>query len=249
MAVTSVTLTVSISRPATEAFRFLADPATMSQWAIHNVKSIRPLGQNQWEIQTPRRAGRFIPHFEPSFGILDHEFIDPKEGSWQVAARIVSAGSNDSVYMITLVKPPSNAHHSLYSGNTARRRRAANNEDHPRTAPLKHGGSVGCVKPPHSPPSPPTASAQPVDSCASPALPLPASQPCPYPAAAPPILAVQHRRAYKTLPDATQSAPHCLPAAPYTLVPQCRHRDDCPDSRQTSSCARETRHAAPFFRA
>jgi len=107
MAVTSVTLTVSISRPAAEAFRFLADPATMSHWAIHNVKSIRPIGQNQWEIQTPRGAGRFIPHFEPSFGILDHEFIDPKEGSWQVAARIVSAGPNNSVYMITLVKPPS----------------------------------------------------------------------------------------------------------------------------------------------
>jgi hypothetical protein len=40
-------------------------------------------------------------------GILDHEFVDPKEGAWGVSARIVPAGAGDSVYMITLVKPPS----------------------------------------------------------------------------------------------------------------------------------------------
>jgi hypothetical protein len=90
-----------------EAFRFIADPATMSQWAIHNVKSIRPLGQNAWEIQTPRGAGRLIPHYDRAFDILDHEFVDPKEGSWEVSARIVSAGAKDSVYMITLVRPSS----------------------------------------------------------------------------------------------------------------------------------------------
>lgn len=40
----SVTLSVAISRPVKAVYRFLADPATMPQWAIHNVKSIRPLG-------------------------------------------------------------------------------------------------------------------------------------------------------------------------------------------------------------
>ncbi len=78
----------------------------MPQWAIHNVKSIRPLGSDKWEIETPRGAGRLIPHFEQKFGILDHEFVDPKEGSWAASARIVPAGATDSVYMITLVKPP-----------------------------------------------------------------------------------------------------------------------------------------------
>ena len=58
-----------------------------------------------WEIQTPRGVGRFIPYFEETFGILDHELIDPKEGRWEVPARIVPAGSQASVYMITLVKP------------------------------------------------------------------------------------------------------------------------------------------------
>jgi hypothetical protein len=101
----SATLSVEIACPAAEAYRFIADPATMPQWAIHNVKSIRPAGQNEWEIRTPRGAGRLIPHYEQASGILDHEFVDPKEGSWEVSARIVPAGAKDSVYMITLVKP------------------------------------------------------------------------------------------------------------------------------------------------
>jgi hypothetical protein len=88
-----VNLSVQIACPAAEAYRFIADPATMPQWAIHNVKSIRPLGQKEWEIQTPRGAGKLIPHYDPQFGILDHEFVDPKEGSWQVSARIVPAGA------------------------------------------------------------------------------------------------------------------------------------------------------------
>ncbi len=102
----SVTLSVQIGCPAGESYRFVADPATMPQWAIHNVKGIRPLPNNEWEIETPRGAGKLVPHYEQEFRILDHEFIDPKEGSWSVSARIVPAGATDSVYMITLVKPP-----------------------------------------------------------------------------------------------------------------------------------------------
>ncbi len=97
MTTNSVTLTVQIACPAAEAYQFIADPATMPQWAIHNVKAIRPVGQNEWEFQTPRGAGRSIPHFDQQSGILDHEFVDPKEGSWEISARIVSAGTKDSV--------------------------------------------------------------------------------------------------------------------------------------------------------
>ncbi len=103
----SATLSVQIGCPAAEAYRFVADPTTMPRWAIHNVKSIRPVGQNEWEIQTPRGPGKLVPRYDRASGILDHEFVDPKEGSWQVSARIVPAGAHDSVYMITLVKPPS----------------------------------------------------------------------------------------------------------------------------------------------
>jgi hypothetical protein len=97
MTTNSVTLTVQIACPAAEAYQFIADPATMPQWAIHNVKAIRPVRQNEWEIQTPRGAGRLIPHYDQQSGILDHEFVDPEEGSWEVSARIVPAGTKDSV--------------------------------------------------------------------------------------------------------------------------------------------------------
>jgi hypothetical protein len=107
MSTISVTLSVHIACPAAKAFQFVADPSTMPQWAIHNVKGIRPLASNEWEIQTPRGAGKLVPHYDPAYGILDHEFIDPKEGCWNASARVVPAGPENSVYMITLVKPPS----------------------------------------------------------------------------------------------------------------------------------------------
>lgn len=107
MSTTSVTLSVHIACPAAKAFQFVADPSTMPQWAIHNVKGIRRLDNNEWEILTPRGAGKLVPHYDPAYGILDHEFIDPKEGAWHVSARTVPAGPDNSVYMITLVKPHS----------------------------------------------------------------------------------------------------------------------------------------------
>lgn len=101
----SVTKTVQIARPAAQSYDFAADPATMPQWAIHNVKSIRKLGNGRWEMETPRGKGTLVPHYEKSRGILDHEFIDAGEGVWRVTARIVPAGPLESVYMITLNKP------------------------------------------------------------------------------------------------------------------------------------------------
>jgi hypothetical protein len=42
---TKGTKPVQIACPAAEAYRFIADPATMPQWAIHNVKPIRLVGK------------------------------------------------------------------------------------------------------------------------------------------------------------------------------------------------------------
>jgi hypothetical protein len=101
----SVTKTIQIARPAADVFDFLADPATMPSWAIHNVKSIRPLGNGRWEMDTPRGKGGLVPHYEKSSGILDHEFIDAGEGHWAVSARVVPVSGAESVYMITLNQP------------------------------------------------------------------------------------------------------------------------------------------------
>jgi hypothetical protein len=101
----TVTKTIQIGRSAGESFDFIADPATMPRWAIHNVKSIRKLEGGRWEMDTPRGKAVLVPRFERAGGILDHEFIDAGEGVWRVSARIVSVGPSESVYMITLPKP------------------------------------------------------------------------------------------------------------------------------------------------
>jgi hypothetical protein len=101
----SVTKYVQIERPVTDAYTFLADPATMPKWAIHNVKSIKPVGNGRWEMDTPRGKGVLIPHYQEPNGILDHDFIDAGEGVWSVTARAVPIAESASVYMITLTKP------------------------------------------------------------------------------------------------------------------------------------------------
>jgi hypothetical protein len=101
----SVTKYVQIERPVADAYTFLADPATMPKWAIHNVKAIKPVGNGRWEMDTPRGKGFLIPHYQKPNGILDHDFIDAGEGFWSVTARAVPIADSASVYMITLTKP------------------------------------------------------------------------------------------------------------------------------------------------
>ena len=101
----SVTKYIQIERSAGDAYDFVSDPATMPRWAIHNVSAIRPLGNGQWEMDTPRGKGTLVPHFQKTNGILDHDFVDATEGVWSAAARVVPIGPATSVYMITLTKP------------------------------------------------------------------------------------------------------------------------------------------------
>jgi hypothetical protein len=101
----SVTKYVQIERPVDDAYAFLADPATMPKWAIHNVKSIKLVGNGRWEMDTPRGRGYLVPHYQKPNGILDHDFIDAGEGFWSVTARAVPIADSTSVYLITLTKP------------------------------------------------------------------------------------------------------------------------------------------------
>jgi ketosteroid isomerase-like protein len=101
----SATKTIQIARSAAECYDFIADASTMPQWAIHNVKAIRDLGNGRWEMDTVRGKGTLIPHYGRETGILDHEFIDANEGCWKVTGRVVPVARAESVYMITLPKP------------------------------------------------------------------------------------------------------------------------------------------------
>jgi ketosteroid isomerase-like protein len=101
----SATKTIQIARSAAESFDFIADVSTMPQWAIHNVKAIRDLGNGRWEMDTVRGKGTLIPYYDKATGILDHEFIDGSEGRWRVTGRVAAVGPSEAVYTMTLPKP------------------------------------------------------------------------------------------------------------------------------------------------
>ncbi len=101
----SATKTIQIARSDAECYDFIADAGTMPQWAIHNVKAIRNLGNGRWEMDTVRGKGTLIPHYDRATRILDHEFLDAGEGRWKVTGRVVPVGPRESVYMMTLPKP------------------------------------------------------------------------------------------------------------------------------------------------
>jgi hypothetical protein len=86
------------------AWKLLADGGQWPHWAIRNVLASKPVGEARWEIQTPRGPGVLQIRGVEAYGILDHDFIDPKEGKWTVPARVVPL-STGSVFIMTLEKP------------------------------------------------------------------------------------------------------------------------------------------------
>lgn len=99
-----VTKTVTINCSPMAVFTFLANGENWPKFAVHNILSLRPGSEGDWIIETPRGPGRLRLKTAASFGIVDHEFIDPQEGRWEVPARVVAA-DNRSVFMMTLSKP------------------------------------------------------------------------------------------------------------------------------------------------
>jgi hypothetical protein len=101
-----VTKSISLACSARAAWKLLADGGQWPRWAIRNVLASKPLVENRWEIQTPRGPGVLHIRGVEDFGVLDHDFIDVKEGKWTVPARVVPT-STGSVFIMTLEKPAS----------------------------------------------------------------------------------------------------------------------------------------------
>jgi hypothetical protein len=98
------TKTINIKCPVDKAFDFLADAARWPQFAIHNIRSIRPVDNDYWLIDTPRGEGRLKIYPNRTYGLLDHEFLDAGEGKWIVPARVVATPTGCHL-MMTFSKP------------------------------------------------------------------------------------------------------------------------------------------------
>ncbi len=110
-----VTKSVALQCSRRAAWKLLADGAQWPRWAIRNVLASKPVGENRWEIQTPRGPGVLHIRGVEDFGILDHDFIDAQEGKWTVPARIVPTSSR-SVFIMTLENPPGMPHDAFERG-------------------------------------------------------------------------------------------------------------------------------------
>lgn len=101
---TAITKSIVLSCSAGTAWSFLADGSRWPQWATRNVLASKQVSEDRWEIQTPRGAGILRISGVEALGILDHDFIDPREGRWTVPARVVPL-SKGSAFIMTLERP------------------------------------------------------------------------------------------------------------------------------------------------
>jgi hypothetical protein len=65
---------VSIAKPFSLVYEFLADPRNFTQWASAPGASMRQLGERDWVVEIPdvgERVIRFAPRNE--FGVLDYQ--------------------------------------------------------------------------------------------------------------------------------------------------------------------------------
>jgi len=101
---TVVTKSICLRCSSQATWKLLADGGQWPLWAILNVLASTPVGEDRWEIQTPRGRGVLHIRGDEAHGVLDHDFNDPKEGKWTVPARVVPI-STGSVFIMTLEKP------------------------------------------------------------------------------------------------------------------------------------------------
>ena len=100
----SITKSISIDVPKDRVFAFLADAANWPQWAIVNVKSIKPDDDQWWNMETPAGMAKLRIRPNAEFGVLDHDFSAP-DASWTVPALVVPNGTGCE-FMITFFQPP-----------------------------------------------------------------------------------------------------------------------------------------------
>jgi hypothetical protein len=84
-------------------FREVQDVARWPTWATHNVKRAVRQSDGTYTIETPRGTGTIRMH-SAAGGILDHEFVDPIQGTWRVPAR-VAPFLDGALFSMALAKP------------------------------------------------------------------------------------------------------------------------------------------------
>jgi len=98
------TLSVSINRPAAEAYDFLAVPENFARWASGLGRSLRRDGDD-WIAETPEGPAKVCFAERNSRGVLDHAVQLPQGGSVYVPLRLAAKGEGCEL-VLTLYRPP-----------------------------------------------------------------------------------------------------------------------------------------------
>jgi hypothetical protein len=94
---------VDIAATPDKAFDFLANPMNWPEYAVVNLRSVRP-GQNGWfKAVTKFGEGELKINAVKELGVFDHIWRDP-QATWQVYSRVVPNGEGATV-MMTLFQP------------------------------------------------------------------------------------------------------------------------------------------------
>jgi hypothetical protein len=101
---TSKTVSVSIARPAAEAYEFLSLPENFPKWASGLGASLRRVG-GDWVAETAEGPVRVCFSEPNSFGVLDHSVIRPQGRSVYVPLRVV-ARERGCELVLTLFRQP-----------------------------------------------------------------------------------------------------------------------------------------------
>ena len=97
-------LSVSIDRPAAEAYEFLAVPENFPKWASGLGTSLKQTGMD-YLVDTPEGLAKVQFSDRNRFGILDHRVTLPGGRSIYVPLRVVSSG-NGCALTLTLFRRP-----------------------------------------------------------------------------------------------------------------------------------------------
>src|SRR5271154_5364513 len=100
----SITKAVDLRVAPEKAYAYLHDLMNWPQWAIVNMKQVKP-GKDGWhETVTRYGKGQLKMIGNASLGILDHLWKD-EQASWTVPARVVPNGGGSTFFM-TFFQPP-----------------------------------------------------------------------------------------------------------------------------------------------
>src|SRR5271169_4251273 len=100
----SITKSVDLRVTPEKAYAYLHNLMNWPQWAIVNMKQVKP-GKDGWhEMVTRHGKGQLKMLGNPTSGLLDHLWKD-EQASWTVPARLVPNGQG-STFSMTFFQPP-----------------------------------------------------------------------------------------------------------------------------------------------